>query len=76
MSLIRQGLPRRGKGSIAFAPRHGRIRTGSRCRELLETTDQPVAQIARRIGFRSGEYLHTVFARAFGMTPRQYRLRG
>ena len=46
-----------------------------RCRELLKTTDQPIARIAGQIGFRSGEYLHTVFARAYGMTPRQYRLR-
>ena len=46
-----------------------------RCCELLTTTSEPVAHIAGRIGFRSGEYLHTVFARTFGMTPRQYRLR-
>ncbi len=45
-----------------------------RCCELLKSTDEPVARIARQVGFGSGEYLHTVFARTFGMTPRQYRL--
>lgn len=44
-----------------------------RCSELLLTTDLPVADIASFTGFQSRTYLHTVFHRAYGMTPRQFR---
>ncbi|WP_416423987.1 XylR family transcriptional regulator [Pseudomonas sp. App30] len=32
-----------------------------------------IAEIARRCGFTSAQYLHTVFRREFGCTPRQYQ---
>jgi LacI family transcriptional regulator len=46
-----------------------------RCRELLRTTNVSITDLAPTIGFRSKDYLHAVFRRTFGMTPRQYRLR-
>jgi len=44
------------------------------CCELLRTTKLTVADIAPMVGFRSRDYLHTLFRRRFGMTPRAYRL--
>jgi LacI family transcriptional regulator len=46
-----------------------------RCRELLTRSDLPVCDIATAIGFRSQSYLHATFRRAYGMTPREFRLR-
>ena len=45
-----------------------------RCCELLRTTTFTIADIAPMVGFRSKDYLHTLFRRRFGMTPRAYRL--
>ncbi|GAB2675433.1 GlxA family transcriptional regulator [Thalassiella azotivora] len=43
-----------------------------RARELLEATDLPVEEVARRVGFGSGAVLRSHFA-ALGTTPRAYR---
>ena len=43
---------------------------------LLRTTDDAIADIAARIGYRSTQYLHRAFRAAYGMTPRAYRLGG
>ncbi|MCK3839234.1 MULTISPECIES: XylR family transcriptional regulator [Pseudomonas] len=39
----------------------------------LENQDLAIADIAARCGFTSAQYLHTVFRREFGCTPRQYQ---
>ncbi len=39
----------------------------------LENQDLSIADIAARCGFTSAQYLHTVFRREFGCTPRQYQ---
>ena len=44
-------------------------------RRLLESTDQPVAGIARRCGFGTVETLHRAFRRSVRITPGQYRER-
>ncbi|GAA4808020.1 helix-turn-helix domain-containing protein [Actinomycetospora chlora] len=44
-----------------------------RARQLLETTDLPVAAIAPRCGFGSTDALRANFARRLGTTPTQYR---
>jgi LacI family transcriptional regulator len=49
-----------------------RIRLERFC-QLLRTTDLPVATLAPRVGFNSSQYLHNVFRKAIGMSPRQYR---
>ena len=46
-----------------------------RVRELLVTTDMPIVDLAPAVGFKSKDYLHRTFRRAFGVTPRRYRLR-
>jgi transcriptional regulator GlxA family with amidase domain len=42
-------------------------------RRLLETTDQPIAAIARACGFGTVETLHRAFRRTVRITPTQYR---
>jgi LacI family transcriptional regulator len=46
-----------------------------RCMELLRSTDMPIADIAAVTGFPNHSYLYRTFQSAFGMTPRQFRLR-
>jgi transcriptional regulator GlxA family with amidase domain len=42
-------------------------------RRLLETTDDTVAAIARRVGLRHAETFHRAFVRRVGTTPDRYR---
>ncbi len=44
-----------------------------RARELLETTELPIKQIAHRAGFRGVEYMTRLFHRWTGQTPADYR---
>ncbi|UXZ98089.1 XylR family transcriptional regulator [Pseudomonas phytophila] len=39
----------------------------------LKNTDSTIADTARNCGFKSAQYLHTVFRREFGCTPLEYR---
>lgn len=40
----------------------------------LENTGAGIADIAYDCGFKSAQYLHTVFKREFGCTPREYQV--
>jgi LacI family transcriptional regulator len=40
----------------------------------LTSTDSVIADVARSCGFKSAQYLHTVFRRELGCTPREYQL--
>ena len=42
-------------------------------KRLLRTTDQPIADLAPIVGFRTDAYLYRTFRAAFSMTPSQYR---
>ncbi len=44
-----------------------------RAQQLLADTDQPIAQIAKRTGFKHQEYMGTVFRQKLGVTPAKYR---
>jgi LacI family transcriptional regulator len=46
-----------------------------RAKQLLSTTDLPVAQVAERSGFEHVEYFSTAFKRLAGDTPARFRLR-
>src|SRR5690606_35683280 len=39
----------------------------------LKNTDRPIADIAENCGFKSAQYLHALFRREFGCTPREYQ---
>jgi LacI family transcriptional regulator len=45
-----------------------------RVRQLLRETRLRLDDIARRSGFRNGEYLATAFRREFGASPNEYRV--
>jgi LacI family transcriptional regulator len=47
-----------------------------RVRQLLRETRLPLAEIARRSGFRNAEYLNTAFRKEFGLSPNAYRKTG
>jgi transcriptional regulator GlxA family with amidase domain len=47
----------------------------TRARELLETTDLPIGQVAGRCGFTRIETFLRTFGRAMGLTPGLYRQR-
>ncbi|WP_328673659.1 GlxA family transcriptional regulator [Streptomyces sp. NBC_00328] len=47
----------------------------ARARELLETTDLPIGQIAGRCGFGAPETFFRSFGRTLGLTPKEYRHR-
>lgn len=51
-----------------------RVRLG-RARELLATTDESVASIAREVGFQDANYFSRVFARHFQCPPGEFRRR-
>ena len=39
----------------------------------LQGNHLAIADIAQQCGFKSAQYLHTVFRREFGCTPREYQ---
>ncbi|MEU9731319.1 helix-turn-helix domain-containing protein [Streptomyces sp. NPDC048002] len=45
----------------------------SRAEELLETTELPVEEVARRVGYGSASVLREQFVRRRGVPPRSYR---
>ncbi|MGW2863579.1 GlxA family transcriptional regulator [Streptomyces sp. NPDC001205] len=45
----------------------------TRAEELLETTDLPIEEIARRVGYASAAVLREQFVRRRGVPPRSYR---
>jgi AraC-like DNA-binding protein len=47
----------------------------ARAKELLATTDLPVAAVAARCGFAATEHFHRVFRRRMGTTPGAFRAR-
>ncbi|MFI1168850.1 GlxA family transcriptional regulator [Streptomyces sp. NPDC020801] len=47
----------------------------ARARELLETTDLSIGQVARRCGFAAPETFFRSFGRSLGLTPKEYRHR-
>jgi LacI family transcriptional regulator len=76
VALSRRGLERRfhehlGRGVNAEL-RRKRL---ERCCELLRTTNEPIADLMPKLGFRSAGYLHRTFRKAFGMTLRQWRIK-
>jgi AraC-like DNA-binding protein len=58
-----------GLGVVAYT----RTLRVARAKELLAHAPIPLAEVARQCGFGSDRYLSTVFRRATGMTPGEYR---
>lgn len=65
-ALFRQAT---GYGALEFQTR---LRMGA-ARELLDTTDRPVASVAAEVGFTDPLYFSRQFRRIHGMSPTEYR---
>ncbi|GEK21545.1 AraC family transcriptional regulator [Cellulomonas xylanilytica] len=58
-----------GYGALEYQTR---LRMGT-ARELLDTTDRPVASVAAQVGFSDPLYFSRQFHRVHGMSPTEYR---
>ena len=64
------------KQSVGIAPHRHLVKLRlERARELLERTDLSILEVAVEVGYRSQSHFTTVFRRATGLTPREYRSR-
>src|SRR5690606_16461526 len=61
-----------GQSGITFSDCMEQIRLTRVCKDL-EQSDLTIEQLAVRNGFSSANYLHRIFKRRFGMTPKRYR---
>ena len=57
---------------VSFLQYVYQVRTTAVCREL-ETTDDPIGQIAERHGFRDPKMLNQYFKEIYGCTPSEKR---
>jgi LacI family transcriptional regulator len=74
--LSRSTLERRFRKQIGRSVNEELLRKRlERCRELLLSTDLPMAEIAPQLGFLSKNYLHRAFRKYFGCSPREFRQR-
>jgi len=74
VALSRSTLQRRFRATLGHGVHDEILRIRLlRAKELLTETDLPLAQIAKRAGFRYSEYLCTVFKQRVGQTPGRYR---
>ena len=44
-----------------------------RAQQLLRTTRLPVQAIAESVGYETTSYFYTIYKKAFGITPKEYR---
>ncbi|MDL4817281.1 GlxA family transcriptional regulator [Actinomadura opuntiae] len=72
--MSRRSFARRFKAATGATP-HAWLRTQrlDLAEELLETTDLPVEEIARRVGYRDAAVLREQFILRRGVPPRTYR---
>jgi LacI family transcriptional regulator len=75
-SVSRRKLERRFRREVGRTVNKELLRKRlERCCELLVSTDRSITALAPEIGFASKHYLHRAFRKAFGMSPREYRLK-
>ncbi|GAB2448822.1 hypothetical protein GCM10027062_32710 [Nocardioides hungaricus] len=58
-----------GKTPIAYLT----MLRAERMAHLLRTTNEPIAAVARAVGWADPDYAGRLFRRSIGFTPRQYR---
>jgi LacI family transcriptional regulator len=72
--VSRRSLERKFKETLGRSPYREIMQVRlERVRELLEDTDIPIGEVARRTGFGSPQHLANVFRERFGSTPTEYR---
>jgi LacI family transcriptional regulator len=70
-NLERRFTKEMGRGPAAELRR----RRLEECLRLLRSTDLSITDIAPLCGFKDKTYMHAVFQKTFGMTPRKWRLK-
>lgn len=79
--IARAGLPertfaRRFRKATGYAPKaylqHLRVEES---KQLLETSDMPVEEVAAAVGYADTSYMRGLFKRLVGITPAEYRRR-
>jgi transcriptional regulator GlxA family with amidase domain len=77
MSLSRTQLFRRLKSLIKQAPaNHIKFMRLQKAKELLETTDCTVSEIAFKTGFQAVSHFSKIFKKQYGILPSVYRNSG
>lgn len=67
--LGRLFVPAFGKTPIAYLT----MLRAEQMAHLLRTTDEPIATVARKVGWTDPAYAGRLFRRSIGITPREYR---
>ncbi|MFV0274783.1 MAG: helix-turn-helix domain-containing protein [Lachnospirales bacterium] len=44
-----------------------------KAKELISSTDKPIARISEEVGISNSNYFYTLFKKKYGMTPTEYR---
>jgi LacI family transcriptional regulator len=72
--LARRSLERKFRDHFGRTPLEeiSRLRL-ARAKELLVQTDKSIAEVAEACGYRTPEYLATLFRKAMGITPLKFR---
>lgn len=74
VSLSVSRLRRLFKAATGMSPaQYSRLLRMQTAKSLLETTFQPIKQIAARTGFNDMSHFVRDFKKAYGMSPKQYR---
>jgi AraC family transcriptional regulator len=69
-------LSRAFKRSTGISPHQYVLRTRvSRARQLIQTTDRSLGEIAEQVGFADGSHMTTVFLKLTGKAPSHFRNR-
>lgn len=73
--VVTHQFTRAFKNKVGEPPHHYVLtRRLTAARELLNTTEQPIADIAYQTGFSSQSHMTTTFRRELGLTPAQLRV--
>jgi LacI family transcriptional regulator len=72
--ISRRTLERTMRRLIGRTPKEEILRLRlERAKDLLKTSDLPIARISQKAGFRTVNYFANVFRRRLGLSPRQFR---
>lgn len=75
VGMSRSAFHERFKRVVGRSPKQEILRMQLKhAKMLLQSTDKPVYEVAKQVGFEEAKYFITVFHNSIGMTPKNYRL--